>query len=130
MTKACAMGRKFKCGVGFHPSIKLEDMAFGMDSVSMTKIAADSTPLLYCVAGNDMDNLKPPDGEVAQIISSSKHNAGGLKSQDPKCVVFPQMTHGWVSRGDTTVENVRDDAEKALKLASDFLADWMENPVI
>ena len=125
MTKACAMGINFKCGVGFHPSLKLEDMAFGMDQLSIVKIAAESTPLLFCVAGNDLDNLKPPNGEVAQIISSSKHNSEGLKKQQPKCVEFPDQIHGWVSRGDTSIEMVREDAEKALKNATEFLADWM-----
>lgn len=124
MTKACAMGVNFKCGVGFHPSLKFEDVAFGMDQLSLAKLAADRTPLLFCVAGNDLDNLKPPDGEVARIISSSsKHNAGG--SNQPQCVEFPDMMHGWVSRGDTSIERVREDAEKALQMASNFLAHWM-----
>ena len=91
----------------------------------MAKLAAKSTPLLFCVAGNDLDNLKPPNGEVAQMILSSKHNAEELKRQQPKCVEFPTMIHGWVSRGDTSIERVREDAEKALKIASGFLAGWM-----
>ncbi|KAL7544029.1 hypothetical protein ACHAXR_013452 [Thalassiosira sp. AJA248-18] len=125
LTKACAMGINFKCGVGFHPSLKFEDMAFGMDQLSMAKLASERAPLLFCVAGNDLDNLKPPDGDVAQIISSSNHNADGLNNQQPQCVEFPDMLHGWVSRGDTSIERVRDDAEKALNIASKFLDDWM-----
>lgn len=127
LTKACAAGVRFKCGVGFHPSIKLEDMAFGSDHTVMAKSAAETSPLLYLVAGNDMDNLKPPNGEVATFISSCKHNADELKRATPKCVEFPEQIHGWVSRGDTSVESVKRDAEKALKMATDFLDDWMRD---
>ena len=123
MTKAISSGIPFKCGLGFHPSIKLEDMQGG-DQVSMARIASQKAPLLYCVSGNDPDNIKP-GGEVAQIISSSKHQAEELKRQQPQCIYFPGTIHGWVSRGDTSDENVKRDAEKALTLGKDFLADWM-----
>ena len=111
--------------LGFHPSIKLEDV-HRQDHVAMTKDAAKHTPLLYCVARNDMENLKPPDGEVANIIASSKHGEGLHEKQQPKCVEFPEMMHGWVSRGDTSTDNVKRDAEKALEIASEFLAHWMK----
>ena len=123
MTKAISSGVPFKCGLGFHPSIKLEDM-HGGDQVSMARIASQKAPLFYCVSGNDPDNIKP-GGEVAQIISLSKHNTEELKKQQPQCVDFPGTIHGWVSRGDTSDENVKRDAEKALTLGKDFLADWM-----
>ena len=123
MTKAISSGISFKCGLGFHPSIKIEDMHDG-DQVSMAKTASKKAPMFYCVAGNDPDNIKP-GGEVAQIISSSKHNVEELKRQQPKCIEFPDMIHGWVSRGDTSKENVKNDAEKALQLGTEFLADWM-----
>lgn len=125
MTKACAMGVNFKCGVGFHPSLKFEDVAFSMDQLEMAKCASEKAPLLFCVAGNDLDNLKPPEGEVARIIASSKHNDGGLNKRQPTCVVFPDMLHGWVSRGVTSQEKVKEDAERALSMASEFLRDWM-----
>lgn len=101
-------------------------MSFGMDHVKMTRLAAERTPFLFCVAGNDLDNLKPPDGEVAQIISSSKHGGAGVEEKHlPKCVEFPEQSHGWVSRGDTSVEKVKEDAEEALRMAADFLRYWM-----
>ena len=77
------------------------------------------------MAGNDLDNLKPPNGEVSRIISESKHGAEALKKRQPECIVFEDQRHGWVSRGDTANEKVRDDAEKALTLGTDFLSDWM-----
>jgi len=129
MTKACAMGINFKCGVGFHPSLVIEDMAFEMDHRNIARLAAERMPLLLCVAGNDHDNLKPPDGEVARMISSSKHSNDGAEGvgtkQQPKCVDFPDQKHGWVSRGDTSIEKVREDADKALKMSTEFLLDWL-----
>ena len=96
----------------------------GGDQVSMARIASEKAPLLYCVADNDPDNIKP-GGEIAQIISSSKQSGEELKRQQPKCIEFPGMIHGWVSRGDTSQENVKRDAEKALTIGKDFIADWM-----
>ena len=123
VTKACAMG-KFKCGVGFHPTLKFEDI-HGGDQITMTKTAAEKSPLFFCVAGNDMDNLKPPNGEVYQIISSSKHETTRNNDDKPRCVEFPDMVHGWVSRGDTSIDKVKEDAEAALNMACVFLYNWM-----
>lgn len=126
LTKACAAGGlgTLRCAVGFHPSLMIEDAMFGMDQLAIAGEAARRAPLLFCVAGNDLENLKPPGGEVAKMISSSDHHSdgGGLR---PRCVEFPNMIHGWVSRGDTNVDAVREDAEKALKMATDFFASWM-----
>ena len=123
VTKACAMG-KFKCGVGFHPTLKFEDI-HGGDQITMTKTASEKSPLLFCVAGNDMDNLKPPNGEVYQIISSSNHESTRNNDDKPRCVEFPDMVHGWVSRGDTSIDRVKEDAEAALNMACVFLYNWM-----
>jgi hypothetical protein len=129
MCKALSSGAAFSCGVGFHPSIALEGRAHGMDAAGMARGAAERAPLLLCVAGNDAEDLKPPDGDVARAISSSMHDRGGTGAgagrSRPRCVVFPEMVHGWVSRGDVGSDNVRRDAEGALKMAVDFLADWM-----
>ena len=126
LTKACAEGIDFKCGVGFHPSIKLEEIVSGSacSHVDMAAKACAATPLLYLVAGNDMDNLKPPEGEVAKLIESSFHEPRG-NNIAPRCEVFPDMIHGWVSRGDTSQEKVKEDAERALKLGTDFISAWM-----
>ena len=121
VTKACSLGL-FKCGVGFHPSLQFEDK-FGGDMLEMVKSATDQVPLLYCVSGNDPDYLKK-GGSVAVLLEESKHTLND-ESTRPRCVDFPEMKHGWVSRGDTTVQKVRDDAEEALTLATDFLRHWM-----
>jgi dienelactone hydrolase len=124
LTKACAMGTPFRCAVGFHPSLRFEEM-FGGDVVAMTKTAARSTPLFYCVSGNDAEYLKPPNGEVSVVLSTSGHGNSGDEKVCPRCVEFPEMFHGWVSRGDTSVNKVKHDAEMALSLATDFLRHWM-----
>lgn len=125
LTKACAMGYKFTCGVGFHPSLVIEEGAFKMDVVEMSTAAAKKTPLFFCVSGNDPDNLKPPNGQVAKAVSSSVHKGGKTGCHPPKCLEFPEMVHGWVARGDISSENVKRDAEIALKMGSDFLKEWM-----
>ncbi|KAL7501073.1 hypothetical protein ACHAWT_009144 [Skeletonema menzelii] len=128
MAKACEM-KLFSVGVGFHPSIKIESMVFDGDQEAIVRKAAEHAPLLLCVAGNDLDNLKPSqDGSLARIIASSEHK--DISSEDhkgaPRCVEFPEMLHGWVSRGDTSIEKVKEDAEAALNLSVDFLRHWMQ----
>jgi len=126
MTKACEM-KLFRCAVGFHPSIKIESVVFGGDQEAITKKAADNAPILLCVAGNDLDNLKPSQGgALANIIAKSKtKDTGDNDKAAPRCVEFPEMMHGWVSRGDTSIEKVKEDAEAALNLSVDFLRRWM-----
>ena len=123
-TKACAMGTPFRCVVGFHPSLRFEDM-FGGDILDMVERAARKAPLFYCVSGNDAEYLKPPEGEVAVAVLRSGHEGSGDEDVCPRCVEFPEMVHGWVSRGDTSVKKVKEDAEMALTLASIFMRHWM-----
>ena len=55
MTKA-STEFPFKCAVGFHPSLRFEEL-FGGDIMEMMKMAV-KVPHLYCVAGNDPDYIK------------------------------------------------------------------------
>ena len=73
--------------------------------------------------GNDPDYLKE-GGDVAVMVEESKHGSKG-ESAKPRCVQFPDMMHGWVSRGDTSIKKVKDGADEALKLAVDFMKNWM-----
>mmetsp|Transcript_4526 Transcript_4526/g.6610 ORF Transcript_4526/g.6610 Transcript_4526/m.6610 type:complete len:289 (+) Transcript_4526:92-958(+) len=127
LTRACAM-KLFSCGVGFHPSIRIESDVFGGDQQAIMKEAAANAPILFFVAGNDLDNLKPSkDGALARRIALSS-NVKEAKEGDkgaPRCIEFPDMMHGWVSRGDTSIKKVEEDAEAALNLAVDFLKHWM-----
>ena len=60
-------------------------------------------PVLLMPAGNDADLVKP-DGEGATAIRKS----GG------ESVLFADMLHGWVSRGDLNEPNVKRDTESAM----------------
>lgn len=120
IAKACSRGIPFKCAVGFHPSLRFEELFGGNILEMMTD--ATKIPTLYCVAGNDPDYLKQ-GGDVAVMLEASKQE--GEEKTRPRCVEFPEMSHGWVSRGDTSLKKVKEDADGALRLASDFLMHWM-----
>lgn len=107
MCKAYSCGVSFACGVGAHPSTRLEGMFGGDEQAMMEKVAM---PLLLLPAGGDPDNLKE-GGPIAEAVKKQ----GGLS------VTFPEMAHGWVSRGDLADEAVKRDVEAAMKLAIDFL---------
>ena len=80
-SKASAEGVALKCGVGCHPSTKLEGWAFPGSELAL--VQAVRMPCLSMPAGNDGDNLKP-GGDCHAAIDK----AGG------STVVFPEMSHG------------------------------------
>ena len=91
-----------KCGVGPHPSTKIEEACMGGSELEMMKSV--KMPLLLLTAGNDPDTLKD-GGEVAAAVVAN----GGAT------VNFPEMVHGWVGRGDIVNDAaVKRDAEDAL----------------
>ena len=67
-------------------------------------------PFLLMPAGDDPDLLKPGSSVVDM-----------LEEKGGKSVPFPRMVHGWTSRGDLSKDEVKEDAEKALQLATDFI---------
>jgi len=105
--KAASSGTKFKCAVGPHPSTRLEGM-FGRDEQEM--IDAVNMPVLILPAGNDPDNLKE-GGAVAEALVKK----GG------KVVTYPDMAHGWVSRGDLGNSDVARDTQDAIQHMVEFL---------
>eukprot|EP00615_Pteridomonas_danica_P004793 CAMPEP_0114348878 /NCGR_PEP_ID=MMETSP0101-20121206/15076_1 /TAXON_ID=38822 ORGANISM="Pteridomonas danica, Strain PT" /NCGR_SAMPLE_ID=MMETSP0101 /ASSEMBLY_ACC=CAM_ASM_000211 /LENGTH=243 /DNA_ID=CAMNT_0001487099 /DNA_START=16 /DNA_END=747 /DNA_ORIENTATION=- len=106
--KASANGvSSIKCGVGCHPSTKLEGF-FGDNEETM--MSATTLPCLFLNAGDDPDTLKE-GGDIAKIIQSK----GG--SVD----TYPDMNHGFVSRGDLSDEAVKRDVESALTKSIAFL---------
>ena len=112
MTKAssalASASYPLKCGVGIHPSLQVESAVHGDDESAM--IDSIRIPILFLTAGDDDDRLKP-GGVYARAVERE----GG------RCVNFPEMRHGWTTRGDLGVPGVRRDAELALTLAVDFL---------
>merc|ERR1712176_452260 len=76
----------FPCGVGMHPSTRLEGAFGGNEQEMMEQVPV---PLLLMPAGNDPDTLKE-GGTIAEVVAKK----GG------KTITFPEMSHGWVARGD------------------------------
>jgi dienelactone hydrolase len=101
LCKASGEGFDLKCGVGPHPSTKLEGMCFGGSEAEM--MSAVKMPVLLMPAGDDPDNVKE-GGEIAEIIVGK----GGATE------AFAEMTHGWVSRGDMSDAAVKSGVESAL----------------
>ena len=97
-----------KCGVGMHPSLKIESMAFGRDEVAMAK--GVRMPLLLLTAGNDPENLK---GRSDIVVS--------LESKGGASVDYGSMVHGWVTKGDRSLEEVKRCADDALDKTLEFL---------
>lgn len=98
----------WKCAVSPHPSTKIENFVFGDDEESMLEKV--DMPFLLLPAGNDRDNLKTG----SQVVEHLKVYGGDS-------ILFENMVHGWVTRGDLSQDDVREDANKALKFALDFI---------
>ena len=108
LTKASAEGNQdLKCGVGIHPSIKIESWVFEGDEESLAR--SIQMPILLLPAGNDLDNVKP-GGSIVSILEEK----GG------DCKEFPEMIHGWVTRGDYSREEIKRDGYQALNDALEF----------
>ena len=100
---------KIQAGAACHPSIKVGPLLFGEVEKDIT--AAVKCPQLLCPAGNDPDNVKP-GGELIKIVEGL-----GLEC---KSVEYPEMSHGWVIRGDATQEAVARDVKGALNEVTTF----------
>lgn len=107
LTKASSCGIGLLCGTSPHPSIKIESLIFQNSQEDMASKV--QIPVLLMPAGNDPDNVKP-GGTVTKILESK----GG------KVLPFPDMVHGWVTRGDYGNADVKRDAEIALSVALEF----------
>jgi len=107
--KAASLGVPFKCGVGPHPSTRLEG-AFGGEGAEQAMIDKVNMPVLLLPAGNDPDNLKE-GGAVAKALAEK----GG------ESVTFPDMAHGWLCRGDLSDATVVRDVELGMKHTVEFL---------
>ena len=95
-----------QAGVSCHPSLKIGKMFFDEDEID--QVAATKAPLLFLPAGND----------------DALYTDGSLKAEGVEVTgrAFPDMSHGWVPRGDASDPAVARDVEAALKAATDFFA--------
>jgi hypothetical protein len=110
MTKASAEGdATFTCSVGCHPATILETAMFGGNEVELLKAGTKKTPTLFLVASNDSDCFH--EGAAGRDVLEK--SGGGV-------VVFPDMVHGWIARGDTGDESVKRDVDKGMSCIVDF----------
>jgi len=104
------------CGVVFHPSMQLEEFAFGGSLVGLMK--SIKCPFLFAPAKGDLPMFaeKGPFGDA--VKSSAK---GG------ECVwkEFRDMEHGWTCRGDLGDVAIARDVEEAMKQAAEFVAKYL-----
>jgi len=108
VAKSASEGVSWKCAVSPHPSAKVESFIWKNDEAAMFEKCP--MPFLLMPAGDDPDNIKPGSPVVDM-----------LEEKGGKSVPFPRMVHGWTSRGDLSKDEVKEDAEKALQLATDFI---------
>ena len=102
----------FDAAVGCHPATVLEKAVFGGDEIAMMKGLKQPTKFLW--AGNDSD-IYTKDGEGKKALEES---GGGVEE-------FPDMLHGWVSRGDVGDERVQKDVKKAIDMIIGFFDEKM-----
>jgi dienelactone hydrolase len=97
-----------KAGACCHPSIRLEGYTGGSPEELSTRIQC---PMMFASAGNDPDNVKE-GGDCSKTILE-KFPTSDIKS-------YPEMEHGWVSRGDQSKENVARDVKAAIEQCDSF----------
>lgn len=103
-----------QCGVGIHPSFRPEQL-FGRSEVQVAE-AVGAKPFLLLPAGNDVLQSSHPG---VQAMARARH-----VSPDAVVVPFPDMVHGWVTRGDSTLFFMHEHQQRALHLTVDFLKQY------
>jgi dipeptidyl aminopeptidase/acylaminoacyl peptidase len=104
------LAEHFVCGVIPHPSIHLEDY-LGRSAVSLCEKV--KRPILLMPAGND------PQGYLvggAMYTAMKKHNP------ETETILFKDVQHGWVPRGDLTNPIIKENVEAALDRAYAYFA--------
>ncbi|ETN08411.1 hypothetical protein PPTG_12209 [Phytophthora nicotianae INRA-310] len=100
--------------VSFHPSWNVEQLVNGEGAVEkMTE--SIRVPQLLCAAGNDPP-LVSEGGVVEKILKANPAIA-----KQSNVVNFPDMIHGWVSRGDIDNPATKEAVKKAWHLAREFI---------
>eukprot|EP00240_Pyramimonas_obovata_P012775 CAMPEP_0118924582 /NCGR_PEP_ID=MMETSP1169-20130426/2653_1 /TAXON_ID=36882 /ORGANISM="Pyramimonas obovata, Strain CCMP722" /LENGTH=258 /DNA_ID=CAMNT_0006865709 /DNA_START=30 /DNA_END=802 /DNA_ORIENTATION=+ len=105
LAMCCAPPSPFTCGVLAHPSLGLSKAVGEDDAEAMAKRC--TCPQLFMPAGNDPQNVQP-GGEVVKAVEAAGHAA--------QCVPFPEMTHGWMPRGDLSQPSVQRDVAAGVAL--------------
>lgn len=140
----------WKCGVAIHPSFIVERIVYSplfnivfssfkklalLEENIFHSISNKDIPFLLMPAGNDSDDIKPPDGKFIKILqqqqSTNERNNKSLINNDKEekekidlrsgSILFDNMSHGFVSRGDSSIEEIRIAQTKAERLTAKFL---------
>eukprot|EP01041_Mallomonas_annulata_P010229 gene10229-21328_t len=102
------------CGFIPHPSIQLETYQGGNLGELMSQVKC---PMMLLLAGND----SPVFSEGGEAYEAMKIN-----NPDREFVRhFPDMIHGWVSRGDMTDPIVKRDKELSIEMMQNFLKEHL-----
>lgn len=106
---------KWNCIVIPHPSFRIEAWIFGGNDVElMQSMLAQCPAVLLMPAGNDPPYIKPDSDEFSQAIV-----VGNTKS---KSIPFPEMAHGWTTRGDMEADpKLKRDVDAALQHTLDCI---------
>ena len=106
--RSSALGLPLTAGAGCHPSLRLECFTGGSVEALTNSVKC---PMSLASARNDPENVQA-GGEVENI----------LKSIFPSSEVhsYPEVDHGWVTRGDLTDEVVAKGVKDALAQVSAF----------
>lgn len=107
--KASAAGFPLKAGAGAHPSIRLEEY-HGSTPKKLSELV--NCPMMIASARNDPPNVQE-GGTVEQI----------LKARFPQSFIksFPDVDHGWVSRGNLEDPVISQSVSEALSAITTFL---------
>lgn len=98
-------------GISVHPALQIVGMMGEGTPESMAE--AVTCPQLLLPAGNDPE-FTWPGGSVLEKLEEN-----GVEGES---IVFKDMMHGWVSRGDLTNDTVKRDVAAAMQAMKDFLA--------
>jgi dienelactone hydrolase len=103
----------FDCqsGVAIHPSWKAEKL---VGSLEQLVAGVGKKPILFLPAANDVDCKV--DTPLIQQLAKQR----GVDPSDLS-IAFEEMKHGWVTRGDDSVQEIARDIEKALNLTVKFI---------
>ena len=111
--KTSTMTNDFSAGVIFHPSCQLEG-AHGGDVNELCN--AVQCPFYFMPAKDDSPEMYGPEGSLTKILVE-KFGEDTVKTKN-----FPDMTHGWVPRGDISDPNVKRDVQLAMTEAASYFS--------
>jgi dienelactone hydrolase len=115
-SECSGMGPDVVAGVVFHPSMQLEQYAYGGDYLALVKSV--QAPFCILTSSSDMDHFAE-DGKFGEALRASG------KGSECFYKLYKDMTHGWVSRGDLSDEKVVRDVNAAMQDAITFLEKYL-----